>query len=149
MLNWLRRLIKSQSKSSAKPLKPPRSARRYEPPLRSEMLATDEMTDRLAKEWTVLWRIVNEGCREFGGSVLSGIRSEDRNVMVGGHPQSRHVLGLAADITFEPGDDANIRCNECFAWFYERGLHGYIRQTGTSLHIQDRSAKRPTGIGEN
>ena len=104
----------------------------------------DEVTNRLSAEWVSFWRLVNEGCREFGGSVLSGIRSKARNEMVGGHPQSRHVLGLAADITFEPGSDAQKRCADCFSWLHERGLRGYIRPSSTSLHIQDRSARRST-----
>ena len=149
MWNLLRRWIKSQNKFTAKPSKPLRSAPRYDPPLRSEMAGIDEMTAQLSREWVAFWRLVNEGCREFGGSVLSGIRSKARNEMVGGHPQSRHVLGLAADITFEPGDDAKERCGRCFQWFYDHGLHGYMRSNGKTIHIQDRSAKRPSGKGEN
>ena len=81
----------------------------------------------------------------FDGSLVSGIRSSARNRDVKGHPESRHVLGLAADVTFLPDRerDARQRCHECFAYYREQGLRGYIRDSGTSLHIQDRAAKPP------
>ena len=91
------------------------------------------------------WTIVTKGCELFNGSVTSGKRSADRNEMVGGHPESCHLKGLAADITFLPDwdEDAKKRCHDAFSWFYTKGLHGYIRRSRTSLHIQDRSAKAP------
>ena len=104
------------------------------------------MTDlELGTEWEWFWPIVNEGAMRFGGSVVSGIRSEERNEMVGGHPESRHVLGLAADVEFLPDTegDAAKRCWDCFLWYKANGLRGYIRKSNTSLHIQDRSAKAP------
>jgi hypothetical protein len=109
------------------------------------MDVNDPLAKQLHLEWGAFWVIVNEGCRRFGGSVVSGIRSETRNVGVGGHPESRHLKGLAADVTFLPDRerDARERCDECFAFFYERGLYGYQKPSGTSLHIQDRSAKAP------
>lgn len=124
--------------------KPLPSEPRSEQPFGSEMKISDEMRS----DWGAFWSIVNEGALTFGGSIVSGIRSEKRNNAVGGHPQSRHLLGLAADITFLPtpdqGRDAHIRCEKCFKWFYTQGLHGYIRTSETGLHIQDRSAKAPT-----
>ena len=102
--------------------------------------------DDLMDSWVWFWPIVNEGAMRFGGSIVSGIRSEDRNEMVGGHPESRHVVGLAADIEFLPDTDGNAsrRCWLCFDWLKTHGLRGYVRQSGTSLHIQDRSASAPT-----
>jgi uncharacterized protein YcbK (DUF882 family) len=102
--------------------------------------------DQLRGEWGAFWSVVNEGCYMFGGSIVSGIRSESRNSNVGGHPKSRHMLGFAADIAFTPGDDSEKRCSDCYKWFYEQGLHGYKRKSRTSIHIQDRSAKPPEGI---
>lgn len=91
------------------------------------------------------WVKVNECCLLYGGSITSGIRSSARNHAVGGHPQSRHLLGLAADIDFlpDPTNDAKERCDEAFEWFYDNGLYGYQRSSGTALHIQDRSARAP------
>ena len=101
----------------------------------------------MATKLSDFWVIVNKGCDRFGGSVTSGKRSVARNEMVGGHPESRHLKGLAADITFLPDYDesAKQRCEDCFRWLYSKGLHGYIRRSKTSLHIQDRSAKPPKG----
>jgi uncharacterized protein YcbK (DUF882 family) len=81
----------------------------------------------------------------FEGSIVSGIRSAERNKSAKGHPESRHLLGLAADVTFLPDRerDAKKRCVECFTYYREQGLRGYIRDSGTSLHIQDRAAKPP------
>ena len=36
------------------------------------------------------------------GSVTSYIRSAERNRQVGGHPESLHMVGLAADIVYSP-----------------------------------------------
>lgn len=113
----------------------------------TEMDLDDPLLKQLHLEWSDFWVVVNEGCRRFGGSVVSGIRSKERNTYVGGHPKSRHLTGLAADVSFLPEDaDSKSRCNECFAWFYQQGLHGYIRESGTSLHIQDRSARSPENL---
>lgn len=81
----------------------------------------------------------------FDGSIVSGARSRARNAVVGGHPESRHILGLAADLTFEPdnGRTATERCHECFAYYRAQGLRGYIKKSGTALHIQDRAARAP------
>ena len=41
-------------------------------------------------------------CAYSRGSVPSWLRSAERNSHVGGHPQSKHVVGLAADIGYHP-----------------------------------------------
>lgn len=105
------------------------------------------VSDSQRANWSAFWVTVAEACSEFEGSMISGTRSKWRNESVGGHPRSRHLFGLAADITFTPGPDARERCRDCFDWLYNEGLHGYIRKSGTSLHIQDRSAKPPEDIG--
>lgn len=86
------------------------------------------------------WELVNEGCSLFGGSVISGRRSKQRNQQVGGHPRSRHLHGLAADIVF----DHSVQTWRAFAWLKRKGLHGYVKPSGRSLHIQDRAARAPT-----
>lgn len=104
-------------------------------------------TDRteLQRKWATFWPLVNEGAQLFGGSLVSGLRSSHRNKDVGGHPESRHLLGLAADITFLPDRerDARKRCHDCFEFYRAQGLRGYIKSSGTSLHIQDRAARAP------
>lgn len=102
-----------------------------------------EVSDERRADWSAFWVTVSEACFLFGGSVVSGARSKHRNESVGGSPNSRHLLGLAADITFTPGPDSEQRCRDCFDWLYVEGLHGYIRKSKTSLHIQDRGAKPP------
>ena len=83
---------------------------------------------------------VYEGLRLFGGSEVSGTRSKLRNDSVGGHPESRHLSGLARDLVF----DADDKASQAFSWYYERGLHGYKRPANPrAFHIQDRPAKAP------
>ena len=41
-------------------------------------------------------------CAWSRGSVTSWIRSPERNQKVGGHPDSSHLLGLAADVAYTP-----------------------------------------------
>lgn len=84
--------------------------------------------------------IVHEGCVRFNGSVISWTRSPGRNQSVGGHPRSRHLKGLAADIVF----DQPFLTWRAFAWYKQKGLHGYVKPSGRSLHIQDRAARPPT-----
>ena len=79
------------------------------------------------------YETVYEGCKKYGGSVVSGIRSTFRNSSVGGHPHSRHLDGTAFDIVC----DTETKAAGLFAWFKAEGLHGYIRDTNTTaLHIQ-------------
>lgn len=40
-------------------------------------------------------------CRKFNGSVTSWVRTAKRNSLVGGHPQSEHLVGLGADIVWD------------------------------------------------
>ena len=120
-----------------------RSEHRYAMQWDCEMARS--VTDAQRENWSDFWTTVNEACVKHGGSVVSGIRSLARNEHVGGHIASRHIYGLAADISFLPDHDntARDRCDRCFAWLYEQGLHGYKRRGGKSLHIQDRAAKAP------
>ena len=76
-------------------------------------------------------------CLVFRGSVVSGARSKKRNKKVGGHPESRHLLGLAADIVC----DTKVDMREMFAHARRLGLHGYIRKNGKACHLQDRAVK--------
>ena len=78
-------------------------------------------------------------CRKHRGSVVSGVRSKARNKRVGGHPRSRHLLGLAADIVC----DTKADMARLFAAAYRLGLHGYVRRGGRGCHLQDRAAKAP------
>jgi len=47
------------------------------------------------------WVTVNVLCKVHGGTVTSGIRSKDRNHMVGGSPRSKHLMGIAADVVLD------------------------------------------------
>ena len=107
-----------------------------------------QINDSRRAAWAAFWAIVNEGAARNGGSVVSGIRSAARNESVGGHIKSRHIYGLAADVSFmpDPKGDAQERCKRAFKWYYENGLRGYMRRGGKSLHIQDRGAKPPKEI---
>lgn len=80
-------------------------------------------------------------CWHFNGSEVSGSRSEIRNARVSGHPRSRHLLGLAADVVFDTREGCAA------AWEYGKtlGLHGYIKSGGRSIHWQDRAAAPPPG----
>jgi hypothetical protein len=41
-------------------------------------------------------------CFRFRGSVTSWCRSKERNALVGGHPASQHLDGLAMDVVYDP-----------------------------------------------
>jgi uncharacterized protein YcbK (DUF882 family) len=82
---------------------------------------------------------VNDGCQRFGGSVISWTRSPARNASIDGHPKSRHLKGLACDIVF----DNPVQTWRAFGYLKDRGLYGYVKSSGRSIHIQDRSAREP------
>jgi hypothetical protein len=77
-------------------------------------------------------------CFRHGGSVVSWVRSEQRNTAVGGHPKSRHRLGLAWDVVCDTPEQARLMFSEA----RELGFHGYTRQDNRcAMHLQDRAAK--------
>ena len=47
-------------------------------------------------------------CLRHNGSVVSWIRSVERNSKVGGHVDSFHLCGLAADVAFDDRDDMDL-----------------------------------------
>lgn len=70
-------------------------------------------------------------CKEFDGSMTSGVRSEKRNAQVGGAGLSWHVTGLACDVVL---DDPAKK-----AAFIQRGkMYGfpYILDEGDHVHLQ-------------
>jgi len=75
--------------------------------------------------------IVATGGLRYGGSSISGGRSLKRNTLVGGHPDSFHMLWLANDLVFDTTDGMD-RAEK----FYRRmGLH--TKRNGVrTLHIQ-------------
>lgn len=53
-------------------------------------------------------------CQRFHGTMTSGVRSWKRNSAVGGHPNSRHLLGLAIDVVLdEKGLNGQLFMSEC------------------------------------
>jgi hypothetical protein len=93
-----------------------------------------EWAGKLCSFYTKLIR----NCWRFHGSVISGIRSPSRNMVVGGKLDSRHLLGLAADVVY---DSIELREE---AWVEGRaaGMHGYKKGMLT-IHWQDRGAPPP------
>lgn len=77
--------------------------------------------------------LVYQGCKEHGGSVVSGMRSVLRNTSVGGHLESRHLDNTARDCVFDTAEG----CSEAFKFWRSRGLRGYIREDNPKeCHIQ-------------
>lgn len=75
-------------------------------------------------------RHLHDYCLAYSASVTSWIRTPDHNIRVGGVPNSRHLLGVAADVIYDgspPGDQAD-------AMLARRGLQR-IRE-GDHDHIQ-------------
>lgn len=69
-------------------------------------------------------------CMKHNCSVTSGYRTEKRNRMVGGHPDSQHLLGLAADIVPDDWDSADDIVFDC----HRMGLIAIVEKT--HVHIQ-------------
>lgn len=67
-----------------------------------------------------------EYCHVLGGSVQSWIRTVDHNAAVGGVPASRHLLGLAVDVTFDAPKPPDDQRRECAAAL---GLHLLIEHS--------------------
>ena len=77
------------------------------------------------------YTILSIGGMRSGGSSISGGRSQKRNSKLGGHPDSFHMLWLAADLVFDTVDGKDKA-----ATYYRRmGLHTKPNGTHT-LHIQ-------------
>ena len=87
---------------------------------------------------------------EWEGWTVSTFRCIERNVDVGGHPESHHMDGTAADCYFYHVSQRNG------AWFdcYEMGLHGLkkqyydavTKQTVYGFHMQlDPKKEEPGG----
>lgn len=69
-------------------------------------------------------------CVQFGASVTSWHRSAKRNAKVGGHPNSKHLVGLAVDVVLD--DPANH--GELLAACSRMGLKAI--DEGDHIHIQ-------------
>lgn len=98
---------------------------------------------RLPHDWTQrvasFWLRVCRNAWDFRGSVISGSRSAKRNAHVGGHPRSRHRLGLGADVVY----DTRADCQRAWDAGRRDGLRGYKKSGGRSIHWQDRPAPAP------
>ena len=70
-------------------------------------------------------------CKEFDGSMTSGVRSEKRNAQVGGAGLSWHVAGLACDVVL---DDWGRKA----AFIQRAKAYGFpfILDEGDHLHVQ-------------
>lgn len=53
------------------------------------------------------WTNVTTLCLVYNGRVTSGVRSALHNRMVGGHPTSFHLLGMAADVVLNDWNDTH------------------------------------------
>ena len=75
-------------------------------------------------------------CLAFDGSETSGIRSPDRNALVGGVPGSRHMLangGMARDIVLDDRSPAWLEP----ALRVANNLFDYVEDEGDHIHLHD------------
>lgn len=77
-------------------------------------------------------QIKKDLCLQFGGSVISGMRSLQRNKSVGGHAESRHLWDEAADIVLDDWALAPALAKEA----KRRGLFAKVSNPKQSIHIQ-------------
>ena len=75
--------------------------------------------------------ILAVGGMRYNGSCISWGRSQKRNTSVGGHPDSFHMLWLAADLTFDTPEDRD----KADRYYRRMGLHTKNNSPRT-LHIQ-------------
>lgn len=66
------------------------------------------------------------------GSQTSGLRSPERNMLVGGHTHSLHMIGLAADVVYEPNpwptlEFAKKRAARLGMSLYREGDHDHLQ----------------------
>ena len=139
------------SMSSSRPSEP-KYERRFASQNTKTNGASHYVKDELRADIAAFAVVVAEGCDQFGGSVISWCRSPERNAKLkNAHPKSRHLLGLAADITFRTGgiedmNEVKQRCAEAFDWFTANGLRGYVKRSRVAIHIQDRPAPPPSEL---
>jgi uncharacterized protein YcbK (DUF882 family) len=77
------------------------------------------------------YEIVEAGRARYGGSIISGGRSMERNRNVDGHPDSFHLMGLAFDIVFDTVEGLKA----CARYYKRSGLHTKLNGRLT-LHVQ-------------
>ena len=77
-------------------------------------------------------------CREFESimgnvSQTSGIRSDKRNESVGGHRDSKHIIGMARDYVSDDGEyeSAEVVAGMLGLWFVSHDV-----DSGNHIHIQ-------------
>lgn len=86
------------------------------------------------------WSHLEYHRHRHGGAVNSGGRSKEINDgLDGSSPKSLHIWGLAADLYFS----TKTACRAFFEEMCALGMGGYIRESGTSCHIQ----RWPKGTG--
>lgn len=75
----------------------------------------------------------------LGGSTISGHRSPERNVKVGGNPHSLHLIDLGEDILFP----SRGKKEAAMVMAKDLGLHWNDSKPGSLvLHLQARAPKR-------
>lgn len=80
-------------------------------------------------------------CFETGGSVTSWVRSPARNVAVGGHKRSRHLVGLAVDVVYHPNQRpgaVEAHAHALGLWLLAEGDHDHLEPL--DLHPSARTA---------
>ena len=74
-------------------------------------------------------------CMRYQGSITGGYRSAKRNELVGGHPNSRHLLGLAFDVVLDNMSLAHDFADEC----RRQGMKALLEDIGEvneHIHVQ-------------
>ncbi len=78
-------------------------------------------------------------CHKHNCSVSSWIRTDKRNRMVGGSPNSQHLLGLAMDLIPDDWDDADDIVFDC----HRLGLIAVVERNRNHIHVQALSRSTP------
>lgn len=78
-------------------------------------------------------------CEICGGSITSTLRTVFRNVLVGGHPKSRHLTGDAVDVVLDDVKDV-----KALMQLVKEGGY-YALDEGDHIHIQ-REKKKSGGV---
>lgn len=78
-------------------------------------------------------------CAKHSLSVSSWIRTEKRNRLVGGSPNSQHLLGLAVDVVPDDWDDTDDIVFDA----HRLGLIAIVERSKNHIHLQALTKATP------